>query len=121
MIHARILGTIAGLGSVTALAFLALAASGDQRIVNGQANNAPPANKRAARADRTKRKLENSTKVVVAAKSNPATSGAFINPKVAPGKVRWHASYSDACAAAAKSKKPVLLFHMMGKLDEQFC
>ena len=42
-------------------------------------------------------------------------------PKVAPGKVTWHATFVAACEAARKSGKPVLLFQMMGKLDEQFC
>jgi len=45
----------------------------------------------------------------------------FVNPKVEPGKVRWHKTFADACAAAKKSGKPVLLFQMMGKLDERFC
>jgi hypothetical protein len=43
------------------------------------------------------------------------------NPRVAPGLVKWHASFADAQAAARKSGKPVLLFHMMGQLDRQFC
>ena len=43
------------------------------------------------------------------------------NPKVQPGLVRWHADFASACAAAKNSGKPVLLFHMMGKLDQQFC
>lgn len=43
------------------------------------------------------------------------------NPAVEPGKVRWHASVADACAAAQKSRKPVLVLHMMGRLDRQFC
>jgi len=51
----------------------------------------------------------------------PVKQDPFVNPKVQPGKVRWHASHKDACAAAVKSKKPVLLFQMMGKLDDQFC
>jgi len=52
----------------------------------------------------------------------PARPGAdFVNPKVRPGKVRWHATFADAGAAARKSKKPVLLFQLMGKLDDQFC
>ena len=46
---------------------------------------------------------------------------AFVNPKVQPGKVRWHPTLEVARAAAARSKKPVLLFQMMGKLDDQFC
>ena len=43
------------------------------------------------------------------------------NPKVEPGKVKWHADFAAARAASAKSGKPVLLFQMLGKLDEQFC
>lgn len=43
------------------------------------------------------------------------------NPKVEPGKVRWHQDLAAACAAAKKSGKPVLLFQMMGNLDERFC
>jgi hypothetical protein len=43
------------------------------------------------------------------------------NPPVPPGKVRWHASFADAQAAAQRSGKPVLLFHMLGQLDRQFC
>jgi hypothetical protein len=46
---------------------------------------------------------------------------AFVNAHVSPGKVHWHATFADACRAAAKSGKPVLLFHMMGKLDDLFC
>lgn len=45
----------------------------------------------------------------------------FLNPKVEPGKVRWHKDFAAACAAAQKSAKPVLLFQMMGKLDQRFC
>lgn len=45
----------------------------------------------------------------------------FINPKVEPGKVRWHKTFADARAAAKTSGKPVLLFQMMGKLDDRFC
>jgi len=51
----------------------------------------------------------------------PAAPQGFVNPKVEPGKVKWHASFDEARAAAVKSKKPVLLFQMMGKLDDQFC
>ncbi len=42
-------------------------------------------------------------------------------PKVMPGKVRWHADFAAACAAATTSGKPVLLFHLMSKLDDRFC
>jgi hypothetical protein len=50
-----------------------------------------------------------------------ATSTGFVNPKVEPGKVGWHADFASARAASAKSGKPVLLFQMMGKLDDRFC
>jgi hypothetical protein len=51
----------------------------------------------------------------------PATGKDFVNPKVQPGSVHWHTSFELACEAARKSGKPVLLFQMMGKLDDQFC
>jgi hypothetical protein len=71
-------------------------------------------------------RIEPAVKNLVATASAPATpapaaSDKFVNPKVQPGKVRWHATLADACTAASKSKKPVLLFQMMGKLDDQFC
>jgi hypothetical protein len=50
-----------------------------------------------------------------------APAKAFVNARVWPGKVHWHATFADACQAAGKSGKPVLLFHMMGKLDDLFC
>jgi hypothetical protein len=43
------------------------------------------------------------------------------NPRVQPGLVKWHATTADAQAAAEKSGRPVLVFHMMGQLDRQFC
>ncbi|HKB06358.1 MAG TPA: hypothetical protein VKD90_29455, partial [Gemmataceae bacterium] len=43
------------------------------------------------------------------------------NPRVEPGLVRWHPTFADAQAAARKSGRPVLLFHLMGHLDRQFC
>lgn len=48
-----------------------------------------------------------------------AESG-FKNPKVAPGKVRWHDDFDAACAAAKTSGRPVLLFQMIGRLNERF-
>ena len=62
----------------------------------------------------TKRLVELPTKNLVA-------NAAPTNPTVEPGKVKWHPSLVDACAAAKKSGKPVLVFHMMGQLDKQFC
>jgi hypothetical protein len=43
------------------------------------------------------------------------------NPRVQPGLVKWHPTFADARAAAEKSGRPVLVFHMMGQLDRQFC
>ena len=81
----------------------------------------PPAPPRAA--DRGKRDIETPTEQVVANRSAgvPAAGEPFVNPKVQPGKVRWHADLAEACQAASKSGKPVLLFQMMGRLDEKFC
>src|SRR6266568_5755897 len=45
------------------------------------------------------------------------TAGTFANPKVPPGAVHWHSTWTAACDAAGKSGKPVLLFQMMGRLD----
>jgi hypothetical protein len=71
-------------------------------------------------ADASKEAIEFPTKTVIAGQSAPSTP-ATSNPKVEPGKVRWHANFAAACTAAQNSGKPVLLFQMMGKLDEQFC
>ena len=49
----------------------------------------------------------------------PVATGAD-NPTVEPGKVKWHESFAAACTAAKKSSKPVLLFQMMGRLDQRF-
>ena len=72
--------------------------------------------------------IEPKIKAVVANASAPAltpplapAADKFVNPKVQPGKVRWHATLADAQAASTRSKRPVLLFQMMGKLDDQFC
>jgi hypothetical protein len=84
---------------------------------------APPANPRPPVPDAGKGFVERPAKTVVA-NSAPVVgepADGFVNPKVEPGKVKWHATFEEACKASAKSGKPVLLFQMMGKLDEQFC
>jgi hypothetical protein len=85
-----------------------------------QAPSPPPQGKADAkpRRDVGKGTVEAPTERVVAART-AATDSA--NPKVEPGLVHWHQTFAAACAAARKSGKPVLLFHMMGKLDDQFC
>ena len=40
---------------------------------------------------------------------------------VAPGLVRWHPDFEAACAASEQSGKPVLLFQLLGRLDQEFC
>jgi hypothetical protein len=73
--------------------------------------------------DRGKRRAEIGTEKLVAgtATPTPPAKSEFVNPKVEPGKVKWHASLADACKASKLSGRPVLVFHMMGKLDDQFC
>jgi hypothetical protein len=61
------------------------------------------------------------TTALAAASKRSDLSTSEPNPKVQPGLVRWHPSLEAACTAAKKSGKPVLLFQMMGRLDEQFC
>ena len=48
---------------------------------------------------------------------------AFVRPggRVAPGRVVWHGDFKAAVAAAAKSKRPVMLFQLLGRLDDEFC
>ncbi|MBX9951317.1 MAG: hypothetical protein K2Y39_19265 [Candidatus Obscuribacterales bacterium] len=41
--------------------------------------------------------------------------------KVEPGKIRWHKAIQTALDASKQSGKPVLLFQMMGRLDDRFC
>jgi hypothetical protein len=71
-----------------------------------------------ARRDRAKNDVEGPSKTVLAAS---AQANETDNPKVAPGKVNWHPSFAEACQAAKKSGKPVMLFQLLGKLDHQFC
>jgi hypothetical protein len=67
--------------------------------------------------DRSKEVIERPTKLLVGG----SAAAPFVNPKVQPGKVRWHKDFAAAIKAAEKSGKPVLLFQMMGRLDERFC
>ena len=52
--------------------------------------------------------------------SGPIANGTS-NPTVAPGLVRWHPSFAAACKAAEQSGKSVLLFQLLGRLDQEFC
>jgi hypothetical protein len=76
----------------------------------------------AAKADVTKEAaIEPAARNVVAAARSAGIASGADNPQVQPGLVHWHPSFADACAKAKKSGKPVLLFQMMGRLDQQFC
>jgi hypothetical protein len=77
-----------------------------------------------ASADITKTlQIEKPASSILAHDTSGGTASAkeFVNPKVQPGNVHWHPTLPVACEAAKKSGKPVLLFQMMGKLDDQFC
>lgn len=41
--------------------------------------------------------------------------------KCQPGKVQWHKDEATAGAASRISGKPVMLFVMLGNLDDKFC
>jgi hypothetical protein len=124
MIRSRTWWRVAGLGSLTSLTLLSLAASRSENAEKPQRTPNGPA-PRVAHAlpgvelDVRKGIIESPTKRLIVAKS-AAAAKAFVNPKVKAGLVRWHDTFAAACTASAKTKKPVLLFHLMGKLDDQF-
>jgi len=124
LLNRQRLWCVLGVGvAIPAVVLVARAFAADKPPAPKPPNAQPPAN--AVRAvDRPKSKIEMPTKRILAQRTNPAGvngAGAFVNPKVEPGKVRWHKDFAVACGEAKKSGKPVLLFQMMGKLDDQFC
>ena len=42
------------------------------------------------------------------------------NPDCEPGLVSWHVDFEAACAASGNSGKPVMLFQLLGRLDQRF-
>jgi hypothetical protein len=57
-----------------------------------------------------------------AAPARPAAEAASIpSPPAAPGLVRWHENLDAARGAAAASGKPVLVFQLLGRLDDELC
>jgi hypothetical protein len=86
---------------------------GPARVVANSAPVAPP------KLDVSKELvIEKPTKALATARAATTDTN---NPTVEPGKVKWHKTVADARAAAEKSGRPVLVFHMMGQLDKQFC
>jgi hypothetical protein len=91
-----------------------------KNLVNDSAPVAP--NPTSAVPDRRKMEIERPTEEMLKTLTEAVNkTDGFVNPKVQPGKVKWHKDFAAASAAAKKSGKPVLLFQMLGKLDDQFC
>ena len=44
-----------------------------------------------------------------------------LDDAVKAGDVAWHGSFEDALSAARVSGKPVLLFQLLGRLDDELC
>jgi hypothetical protein len=88
--------------------------------VVGLADEPPPAKRR---VDIPKMMMQSPLKRLVQAAQ--ATDGTVLpvpskNPKVEAGKVNWHASFDAAKTAAQQSGKPILLFQLLGRLDNRF-
>lgn len=100
-----------------------------KRIISGNEASSNPAvpdrGERIAkmRADLSKLSIERPLKRVIteAAPVTPLKEERISKGRVKPGNVHWHDSMKSACAAASHSGKPVLVFQMMGKLDQEFC
>lgn len=61
-------------------------------------------------------------KLIVSPRSAPAASPVVApHDRVSTGLITWHNNVQDALSRSAKSGKPVLVFHMMGMLDDRFC
>ena len=63
----------------------------------------------------------NSPSAVEHARPAPLPDANQVRQRVSTGAVRWHGDFESACAASEQSHKPVLLFQMMGRLDERLC
>lgn len=74
-----------------------------------------------ARADMRKGDIESPVKINISAGPGPAARNSRKANKVEPGLVSWHESFASAMKVAQSSGKPVLLFQMMGYLDDRFC
>ena len=63
----------------------------------------------------------NSPSAVEQPRPAPLPDAHRVRQRLPPGQVRWHGDFAAACAASEQSHKPVLLFQMMGRLDERLC
>ena len=48
-----------------------------------------------------------------------STEATSANPQCQPGLVTWHNNFEAACKASQISQKPVLLFQLLGNLDQR--
>ena len=72
--------------------------------------------------DRGKRVLEAPLeRVIRTGERDTGLRGSGENPRVTPGLLDWHADLTAARSAARESGRPVLLFQLLGRLDEEFC
>jgi hypothetical protein len=72
--------------------------------------------------DRGKRVLEEPLeRAITTGERDTGLPGFGENPRVTPGLIGWHADLSAARTAARESGRPVLLFQLLGRLDEEFC
>ncbi len=95
--------------------------------LTGREDLAAAPEQQAAPADPTKRDvIEPAAEAIVRGTQPPDAavpgepSAADDNPRVEPGKVNWHKDVAAAMAAAKTSGKPVLVFHLLGQLDQRF-
>ena len=51
----------------------------------------------------------------------PTPAKAPAPPPAPTTKVRWHSSFDRALLASAESGRPVMLFQLLGNLDDEFC
>lgn len=85
-------------------------------------NNHPSSATKIKRGDRSKSFIERPIERLLATDKlakNTATISDD-NPSVQPGLVKWHKDFETACTAAGKSGRPVMLFQLLGKLDQRF-
>ncbi|HUG94278.1 MAG TPA: hypothetical protein VML55_25840 [Planctomycetaceae bacterium] len=97
--------------------------SGQPSVAPAAADDGQPALVQApagSRIDMRKYIVETPLKELVANTSEPVPAAGDDNPTVPPGLVRWHDGFDQARTAAVASGRPVLLFQMIGRLDQRF-
>ena len=63
----------------------------------------------------------NSPSAVEQQRPAPLPEANQVRQRVSAGNVHWHGDLASACAVSEQSHRPVLLFQMMGRLDERLC